>query len=80
MQFVEDNPLKIAILSRDPRLYSTKRIKAAAEQRGHQVRIIDALHCVAITRARDKLRPNRDPLEFIERNARMDKNKTKGRG
>jgi len=37
--------VKIAILSRNPRLYSTRRIKEAAEQRGHQVRIIDALHC-----------------------------------
>jgi ribosomal protein S6--L-glutamate ligase len=37
--------VKIAILSRNPKLYSTRRLKEAAERRGHQVRIIDVLHC-----------------------------------
>lgn len=37
--------MKIAILSRNPRLYSTRRLKEAAEARGHEVDIIDTLHC-----------------------------------
>jgi ribosomal protein S6--L-glutamate ligase len=35
--------LKIAILSRGPRLYSTRRLKRAAEKRGHTVRVLDTL-------------------------------------
>jgi len=37
--------MKIAILSRSSRIYSTQRLKQACEQRGHQVRVIDHLHC-----------------------------------
>ncbi|MEE2000677.1 30S ribosomal protein S6--L-glutamate ligase [Alkalimonas sp. MEB108] len=37
--------MKIAILSRNPKLYSTKRLVEAAQQRGHEVRVIDALRC-----------------------------------
>ncbi len=37
--------MKIAILSRDPELYSTKRIFQTAKKRGHQVEIIDVLKC-----------------------------------
>ena len=35
--------MKIAILSRNPRLYSTRRLVEAGEQRGHQVVVIDTL-------------------------------------
>jgi ribosomal protein S6--L-glutamate ligase len=35
----------IALLSRDSSLYSTQRIKAAGEERGHTVRVIDYLRC-----------------------------------
>jgi len=35
--------MKIAILSRNPKLYSTTRLKEAAEERGHKVQIIDVL-------------------------------------
>lgn len=35
--------MKIAILSRNPRLYSTRRLREAAERRGHQVRVLDTL-------------------------------------
>lgn len=38
--------MNIAILSRDPRLYSTQRLKDAGEIRGHQVEIIDHMKCV----------------------------------
>src|SRR5688572_7057219 len=38
--------MNIAILSRDPKLYSTKRLKQAGEERGHRVEIIDHMKCV----------------------------------
>lgn len=37
--------MRIAILSRNSNLYSTKRLVEAGEQRGHQVDVIDTLHC-----------------------------------
>jgi len=37
--------MNIAILSRNPKLYSTKRLVEAATQRGHKVKVIDALRC-----------------------------------
>lgn len=38
--------MNIAILSRDAKLYSTKRLKQAGEERGHRVEIIDHMKCV----------------------------------
>ena len=38
--------MKIGILSRDPKLYSTRRLKEAGEKRGHKVEIIDHMKCV----------------------------------
>ena len=35
--------MKIAILSRNRRLYSTRRLIEAAEERGHEVVVLDAL-------------------------------------
>ncbi|SDU24899.1 30S ribosomal protein S6--L-glutamate ligase [Halopseudomonas salegens] len=35
--------MKIAILSRNPRLYSTRRLVEAAEARGHEIHVIDTL-------------------------------------
>ncbi|MEX0966664.1 MAG: 30S ribosomal protein S6--L-glutamate ligase [Bacteroidia bacterium] len=40
--------MKIAILSRNQSLYSTRRIIEAAEQRGHDVEIVDYLKCQVI--------------------------------
>jgi glutathione synthase/RimK-type ligase-like ATP-grasp enzyme len=37
--------MKIAILSQDSNLYSTKRLKEAGEQRGHEMYVIDYLRC-----------------------------------
>ncbi len=37
--------MKIAILSRNKNLYSTRRLVEACEQRGHEVRVIDTLRC-----------------------------------
>lgn len=38
--------MNIAILSRNPKLYSTQRLKQAGEARGHKVEIIDHMKCV----------------------------------
>jgi ribosomal protein S6--L-glutamate ligase len=38
--------VKLAILSRNSQLYSTRRLREAAEERGHQVKILDYLRCV----------------------------------
>lgn len=40
--------MNIAILSRDPRLYSTRRLKEAGEKGGHKVEIIDHMKCVLV--------------------------------
>jgi ribosomal protein S6--L-glutamate ligase len=37
--------MKIALLSRNPHLYSTRRLCEAAEKRGHEVKTIDVLRC-----------------------------------
>jgi ribosomal protein S6--L-glutamate ligase len=37
--------MKIAILSRNPKLYSTRRLVEAAKQRGHETRVLDVLRC-----------------------------------
>jgi len=37
--------MKIAILSRNAKLYSTSRLVQAAQERGHEVRVLDALRC-----------------------------------
>jgi ribosomal protein S6--L-glutamate ligase len=49
--------MKIAILSRIEKLYSTRRLKEAGEVRGHEVDIIDTLHCyMDVTRSRPAVR------------------------
>jgi ribosomal protein S6--L-glutamate ligase len=40
--------MKIVILSRNPRLYSTRRLVEAGEQRGHEMVVIDHLKCVLV--------------------------------
>lgn len=37
--------MRIAILSRGPKLYSTRRLVEAARERGHEVRVVDTLRC-----------------------------------
>ena len=37
--------MKIAVLSRNAELYSTRRLTKAAEERGHEVHVIDVLRC-----------------------------------
>ena len=40
-----DQPMRLGILSRKATLYSTRRLREAAEARGHKVRVIDYLRC-----------------------------------
>lgn len=48
--------MKIAILSRNGHLYSTKRLKEAAQERGHEVAVVDYLRCyMDITARRPKV-------------------------
>jgi len=37
--------MKIGILSRNGKLYSTRRLVEAAQQRGHEIRVVDPLRC-----------------------------------
>lgn len=56
--------MKIAVLSRDAKLYSTKRLKEAAVKRGHEVKIIDYLRCyMDITSHKPKVMYQGEPLE-----------------
>jgi ribosomal protein S6--L-glutamate ligase len=49
--------MRIAVLSRNPELYSTSRLQQAGQNRGHQVDIIDTLHCyMDITSSRPTVR------------------------
>ncbi|MGQ0721524.1 MAG: 30S ribosomal protein S6--L-glutamate ligase [Candidatus Eiseniibacteriota bacterium] len=45
--------MNIAILSRKPALYSTARLREAAELRGHSVRVVDYLRCTMNITARN---------------------------
>jgi ribosomal protein S6--L-glutamate ligase len=59
--------MKIAILSQDASLYSTKRLKEAGEERGHQVRVIPYLRCyMNITSSRPSIMFNGTPLENFD--------------
>jgi ribosomal protein S6--L-glutamate ligase len=49
--------MKIAILSRNKSLYSTSRLVEAGKARGHEVDVIDTLHCyMDITSSRPTVR------------------------
>jgi ribosomal protein S6--L-glutamate ligase len=37
--------MKLCVLSRNPRLYSTRRLVDAAKERGHSIRVINTLRC-----------------------------------
>jgi ribosomal protein S6--L-glutamate ligase len=37
--------MRVAILSRNPRVYSTRRLKEAATMRGHEARVLNTLSC-----------------------------------
>ncbi len=59
--------MKIAILSRVETLYSTRRLKEAGEARGHEVDIIDTLHCyMDVTRSRPAVRYKGQKLPYYD--------------
>lgn len=47
--------MNIGILSRNPKLYSTKRLKEAGEKLGHKVEIIDHMKCVLLIEKRNPM-------------------------
>jgi ribosomal protein S6--L-glutamate ligase len=56
--------MKIAILSRNKKLYSTRRLVESCEQHGHEVRVIDTLRCyMNITSAKPELHYGGEILE-----------------
>ncbi len=55
--------MRIAILSRNPNLYSTRRLKEAGEARGHIVDVVDTMHCyMDITSSKPAVRYKGKPL------------------
>lgn len=59
--------MRIAVLSRNENLYSTRRLKEAGEARGHEIDIIDTLHCyMDITRARPAVRYDGRELPYYD--------------
>ena len=59
--------MKIAILSRNKNLYSTRRLKEAGEAKGHQVDVINTLHCyMDITRSRPVVRYHGEELPYYD--------------
>ncbi|MGJ8697011.1 MAG: 30S ribosomal protein S6--L-glutamate ligase [Verrucomicrobiaceae bacterium] len=58
-------PLRIAVLSRNKNLYSTSSLVAAAQKRGHDVRVIDYLRChMSIKSTGPKIFLGDEPLQF----------------
>ena len=59
--------MKIAILSRNPKLYSTRRLVEAAKDRGHEVQIFDVLRCyMNITSMRPSIHYKGDSLSGFD--------------
>jgi ribosomal protein S6--L-glutamate ligase len=59
--------LKIAILSRNKTLYSTRRLVEAGQQRGHEMHVIDVLRCyMNITSHKPSIHLKGQPLEGFQ--------------
>jgi ribosomal protein S6--L-glutamate ligase len=59
--------MKIAILSRNPKIYSTSRLVEAARDRGHEVRVLDVLRCyMNITSHRPGIHYKGEVLEHFD--------------
>ncbi|MBU2863785.1 30S ribosomal protein S6--L-glutamate ligase [Reinekea forsetii] len=59
--------MKIAVLSRNENLYSTRRLVEAGRARGHEVEVIDTLHCyMDITRSRPAVRYHGEELPYFD--------------
>lgn len=69
--------MRIAILSRNPKLYSTRRLKEAAIQRGHEVQILNTSKCYMDIASHDIAGMS---IAFLEQNAKTGKTRTRGTG
>lgn len=59
--------MKIVVLSRNPNLYSTRRLVEAGQQRGHTVLVLDHLKCyVAIEKGNPTLHYNGEAIDDID--------------
>jgi ribosomal protein S6--L-glutamate ligase len=59
--------MKIAVLSRNKNLYSTNRLVEAGKERGHEVDVIDTLHCyMDITKNRPAVRYKGKELPYYD--------------
>ena len=59
--------MKIAILSQNPALYSTRRLKEAGQEQGHDMRVIDYLRCyMNITSKKPTIVYRGKPLENFD--------------
>lgn len=59
--------MNIAILSRNPKLYSTRRLKEAAEEHGHEVHVVDYVRCyMDITSSNPRVMYQGEPLPHYD--------------
>lgn len=59
--------MKIAILSRNPKLYSTRRMVEAAKQRGHEAVVYDTLKCyMDVTTMRPSVKYKGEPITSVD--------------
>jgi ribosomal protein S6--L-glutamate ligase len=59
--------MRIAILSRNPKLYSTRRLQEAGQAKGYQVDVIDTMHCyMDITSNKPSVRYKGKPLPYYD--------------
>lgn len=59
--------MKLAILSRNANLYSTRRLVEAAEQRGHNARVLSHTHCyVVMEKNKPTIYLKDEPIENID--------------
>lgn len=59
--------MKIAVLSRNARLYSTKRLIEAGEKRKHEMIVLDHLHCdIVIEKKKPQLYYKGEPIKGID--------------
>lgn len=59
--------MKMAILSRNARCYSTRRLRQAADTRGHKVKVLNTLHfAISLEKARPDLYYNNKPVDAYD--------------
>ncbi|MFZ5843960.1 MAG: 30S ribosomal protein S6--L-glutamate ligase [Pseudomonadota bacterium] len=59
--------MKICVLSRNPRLYSTYRLVEAADKRGHEIEVLDTLRCTMnVTSHKPTIRYGGEELEHYD--------------